>query len=95
MRVFVLWLIAAAGVVLTVLGLAAAANVISLRGLLATAEVWQLLRWTERVHALLNHRTVQLLELSVGFTGLGLVSIAGRRAVWVLRGRASTGYGQP
>ena len=84
MRVIPPLLLALAGLILGLLGVASALNVLSIRELLLDLELWRTLQLAERTHARLRHSVVQGLELGSGLVGLSLL---GSAAWWMMRRR--------
>ena len=85
MRSISLSLIVLLGLVLAALGIASALDLLSLRELLLDMDLGQAFRLADRAHAMVRHRTVQVLELAFGLVGLGLLGAA----AWRLKGRRS------
>lgn len=82
MRVTIPLLLALAGLIPGLLGMASAFNVLSIRELLLDLELWRALGLAERTHGRLRHDVVQGLELGFGLVGLALL---GSVAWWVTR----------
>jgi hypothetical protein len=77
MKTFVIVVIAVAGLLIAMLGLAAALDIISLRALAAETDIERFRLTVEHARALFSHRKAQGLELAAGLSGLGLLALSG------------------